>query len=211
MFQSTHPRRVWRKFSFLFSSYFLFQSTHPRRVWPIVLMACFLTKSFNPHTHEGCDRPRPKRKCCNSCFNPHTHEGCDAFLFFLCHKLFVSIHTPTKGVTYDDTIFGYLGAFQSTHPRRVWHTALARLFLLRVFQSTHPRRVWLSLSRTFLATKHVSIHTPTKGVTWSIPGCHATRHVSIHTPTKGVTYPLWTIQSGRDVSIHTPTKGVTYW
>ena len=34
------------------------------------------------------------------CFIPHTHEGCD-FTIRVYHKvLVVSIHTPTKGVTF---------------------------------------------------------------------------------------------------------------
>ena len=79
---------------------------------------------------------------------------------------------------------------------------------------------------------HVSIHTPTKGVTVCLPifqsvllgfnphtheGCdiqarwvRAQRAVSIHTPTKGVTYRLRKQGCIIYVSIHTPTKGVTY-
>ena len=33
----------------------------------------------------------------------------------------------------------------------------------------------------------VSIHTPTKGVTYKCPHCIRIEYVSIHTPTKGVT------------------------
>ena len=79
---------------------------------------------------------------------------------------------------------------------------------------------------------HVSIHTPTKGVTVCLPifqsvllgfnphtheGCdiqarwvRAQRAVSIHTPTKGVTYRLRKQGCIIYVSIHTPTKGVTF-
>ena len=76
--------------------------------------------------------------------------------------------------------------FQSTHPRRVWHhraefPAVQSGFNphthagcdyyqcfdlhIRMFQSTHPRRVWLLSSSLKSATKNVSIHTPTQGVT----------------------------------------------
>ena len=34
------------------------------------------------------------------CFNPHTHEGCDLNNERLRRWLGVSIHTPTKGVTF---------------------------------------------------------------------------------------------------------------
>ena len=55
-----------------------FQSTHPRRVWlPLPVMPLVLLRSFNPHTHAGCD-------------------FCPSFFFWL---KFVSIHTPTQGVT----------------------------------------------------------------------------------------------------------------
>ena len=37
-------------------------------------------KSFNPHTHEGCDVPLWLMSCPSLGFNPHTHEGCDAMV-----------------------------------------------------------------------------------------------------------------------------------
>ena len=33
-------------------------------------------------------------------FNPHTHEGCDKYCHIILVCLLVSIHTPTKGVTF---------------------------------------------------------------------------------------------------------------
>ena len=54
-FQSTHPRRVWRRISCFFNSLYKFQSTHPRRVWQFWLEIVQRTFCFNPHTHEGCD------------------------------------------------------------------------------------------------------------------------------------------------------------
>ena len=33
----------------------LFQSTHPRRVWRPLLVHLFISLCFNPHTHAGCD------------------------------------------------------------------------------------------------------------------------------------------------------------
>ena len=55
----------------------------------------------------------------------------------------------------------------------------------------------------------VSIHTPTKGVTFERPSVDAKTGVSIHTPTKGVTALTSCSTSHSVVSIHTPTKGVT--
>ena len=56
--------------------------------------------SFNPHTHEGCDLCLPPAHAAPSGFNPHTHEGCDAAFTKSGVKDSVSIHTPTKGVTW---------------------------------------------------------------------------------------------------------------
>ena len=56
-------------------------------------------KSFNPHTHEGCDLLPWSRCLCRRSFNPHTHEGCDKSKFRWFPLRSVSIHTPTKGVT----------------------------------------------------------------------------------------------------------------
>ena len=55
-------------------------------------------RSFNPHTHEGCDQVFPVILTFSPCFNPHTHEGCDAQYAKCTH---------------------ILSKFQSTHPRRV--------------------------------------------------------------------------------------------
>ena len=56
---------------------------------------------------------------------------------------------------------------------------------------------------------HVSIHTPTKGVTAVQANDFRIPLVSIHTPTKGVTTSIVVSQTHDIVSIHTPTKGVT--
>ena len=79
-----------------------------------------LQRGFNPHTHEGCDLSVANLLHVCSSFNPHTHEGCDLgdFLWLIGAK-FVSIHTPTKGVTYYVYQKDRQAKFQSTHPRRV--------------------------------------------------------------------------------------------
>ena len=55
--------------------------------------------SFNPHTHAGCDFSKRKLIIKNRCFNPHTHAGCDLAALAAIFQIFVSIHTPTQGVT----------------------------------------------------------------------------------------------------------------
>ena len=105
---------------------------------------------FIPHTHEGCDLLPWSRCLCRRSFNPHTHEGCDTWKMKTTPRLTVSIHTPTKGVT------------------------------------------WWQLVND--APVGVSIHTPTKGVT-DPHMTHKSRYqVSIHTPTKGVTYDITEIK-----------------
>ena len=144
---------------------------------------------------------------------------------------FVSIHTPTQGVTLLSFSGLLFPLFQSTHPRRVWHTNPFEPMSMPMFQSTHPRRVWLGIRIRFRPFLQVSIHTPTQGVTVAIASPPNLNVVSIHTPTQGVTkkiklyIPVFTFQSthprrvwlslpcvpvqGWPVSIHTPTQGVT--
>ena len=76
--------------------------------------------------------------------------------------------------------------FQSTHPRRVWPFLLFSPNTHLLFQSTHPRRVWRYQQTILAAYTSFNPHThegcDNKGLVhfdvW---------HVSIHTPTKGVT------------------------
>ena len=187
MFQSTHPRRVWLYIRFCQGRSCRFQSTHPRRVWPSHPRAASSWGLFQS-TH-------PRRVWQN--------------------RLLLLLPLPL---------------FQSTHPRRVWRLSEGRCAAPSEFQSTHPRRVWRSVGVDMLhlpsfnphthegcdrlecyctSPAEVSIHTPTKGVTYSFFCFSANFWVSIHTPTKGVTelFLVWQITS--NVSIHTPTKGVT--
>ena len=101
-------------------------------------------------------------------------------------NLWVSIHTPTQGVTINFRASGSLFPFQSTHPRRVWH-----------------------YQYTFRQLIYVSIHTPTQGVTFVDREPWRRIEVSIHTPTQGVTPKHLDKYKIPFVSIHTPTQGVT--
>ena len=84
-----------------------------------------------------------------SSFNPHTHAGCDCIYNCACGYGYVSIHTPTQGVTELVKRIPSVKQFQSTHPRRVWLVHLVLEIPPYMFQSTHPRRVWPS-ARSFL-------------------------------------------------------------
>ena len=75
-------------------------------------------------------------------FNPHTHEGCDAFTVAVPLALIVSIHTPTKGVTnlgWQVNVREY-GFNPHTHEGCDKIDGEESMYILQ-FQSTHPRRV----------------------------------------------------------------------
>ena len=97
-FQSTHPRRVWRRnggfgrratvsihtptqgvtrCGLLWLVELVFQSTHPRRVWLYYFPSLSDYVGFNPHTHAGCDTLVLNEVLWYRSFNPHTHAGCD--------------------------------------------------------------------------------------------------------------------------------------
>ena len=77
----------------------MFQSTHPRRVWLRRSSNSIASKSFNPHTHAGCDSvariERAERSV--SIHTPTQGVTLRTLVFFDSQR--VSIHTPTQGVT----------------------------------------------------------------------------------------------------------------
>ena len=143
--------------------------------------------SFNPRTHEGCDRTLNVPLSVHICFNPRTHEGCDldslqalltAFLFQSTHprgvrpqnrlvkylKSKVSIHAPTRGATVHVDKHALGSKFQSTHPRGVRHNSNNLSWLNNSF---NPRTHEGCDSYRILAQDStiVSIHAPTRGAT----------------------------------------------
>ena len=121
---------------------------------------------FNPHTHEGCDTTRRHRSTVCRSFNPHTHEGCDNYArakSFQCWGFNPHTH---EGCDFGSSNTNKTNKwFQSTHPRRVW---LSVVSLLHVCSSFNPHThegcdcIWLDIN---WPPVKVSIHTPTKGVT----------------------------------------------
>ena len=77
-FQSTHPRRVWHDKPFCYG-FCLSVSIHTptKGVTLNTNLLTLFSKSFNPHTHEGCDKWKQLPRPSPDSFNPHTHEGCD--------------------------------------------------------------------------------------------------------------------------------------
>ena len=144
-------------------------------------------------------------------FNPHSHAGSDKPIKHILQQMFISIHTPTQGVTVNSQLYNNV---------------------LQIFQSTLPRREWQQMGDTTTQHKEISIHTPTQGVTLYgyvfskkyndfNPHSHAGSdhfgtttdgergYISIHTPTQGVTDFAIDVAEQVSISIHTPTQGVT--
>ena len=263
MFQSTHPRRVWRNHAIWQICPLQFQSTHPRRVWQIkrtedIPKPC----GFNPHTHAGCDpgqetEPRyprvsihtptqgvtavtyddifPKR------FNPHTHAGCDPASFWLqCnhHSFNPHTHAGCDNISHQLIYFSYsfnphthagcdgssLLAFSSAGSFNP-HThagcdclQVERHERTRRFQSTHPRRVWHRCFCCDCSQYGFNPHTHAGcdyiliGFPQSVKGFNPHTHagcddydgkakplvyVSIHTPTQGVTLTMCLVANKR--------------
>ena len=100
--------------------FIMFQSTHLREVWHLLYVFALYRWSFNPHTYERCDfKLSPK---------------------YLEH--YVSIHTPTRGVTSTDTLHLIAGKVSIHTPTRGVTWELNGLVDDEKFQSTHLREVW---------------------------------------------------------------------
>ena len=101
-----------------------------------------MREDFNPHSHEGSDIYPYIKSLGRTNFNPHSHEGSDDYMI-ACLEMAkeISIHTPTKGVTFS-SVFKNLITFISIHtPTKGVTVALSRNVQLEIiFQSTLPRR-----------------------------------------------------------------------
>ena len=189
---------------------FLFQSTHPRRVWLLVSQISLPTACFNPHTHEGCDFPSQLVSQQFRSFNPHTHEGCDLSCGnILIVRLCFNPHTHEGCDIHPDFhLVGFRGFNPHTHEGCDSTCTLMHIFMLK-FQSTHPRRVWLISTDKQFGMAKVSIHTPTKGVTFRrSKSSFVAIRFNPHTH-EGCDFTVNVKLLGKAVSIHTPTKGVT--
>ena len=168
------------------------------------------TISFNPHTHEGCDRERGNGRA----------------------ERQVSIHTPTKGVTHTAYSYGPACSGFNPHTHEGCDTAslLARIYYSSFNPHTHEgcdscsmRR--LTTLRSFNPHTHEGCDLTTTLLTLSVWSFNPHTHEGCDVGT--ISYGL--VQVGfnphthegcdRDftcrpsqvwqVSIHTPTKGVT--
>ena len=120
-------------------------------------------------------------------FKPYSHEGSDYFISRIIRRGVISIHTPTKGVTWS----------------RVYIAIKRQISIHTPTKGVTSSQIW----DTYLYG--ISIHTPTKGVTYLWICNRFSSQISIHTPTKGVTQAGLSRSLPDSISIHTPTKGVT--
>ena len=122
-----------------------FQSTLPRREW----------------------RKSSSGKCKDrSHFNPHSHAGSDWVITSPKDLAPISIHTPTQGVTRFRTDNIRLVRHFNPHSHagsdhELPHSCERSMW----FQSTLPRREWRLCPSPLYCSQHISIHTPTQGVT----------------------------------------------
>ena len=97
-------------------------------------------------------------------FNPRTHEGCDREIQNSNDWSFVSIHAPTRGAT-SPTWAVYICRCVSIHaPTRGATPENPKYQKEQKFQSTHPRGVRQGVT-SILSNGKVSIHAPTRGAT----------------------------------------------
>jgi len=145
----------------------VFQSTRPRGARRLLSPWNALSLSFNPRAHAGRDssiafsicwpsvfqstRPRGARPTqvfdedCPVSFNPRAHAGRDTAATDKVHKVYVSIHAPTRGATQLQPQPDSPVVFQSTRPRGARHGKRhGRVYISR-FQSTRPRGARLRL------------------------------------------------------------------
>ena len=205
-FQSTHPRRVWHieKFgnvrfdvsihtptqgvTYAFWNCFCydnvsihtptqgvtiatishivwdeFQSTHPRRVWHNWKIEQDYKKCFNPHTHAGCDTTKQDKQVAPY-VSIHTPTQGVTKKFFFIYKHWVSIHTPTQGVTKK---FFFIYKALSFNPHT--HAGCDNLCKKRSHKynrfNPHTHAGCDDITTWLQNCIIVSIHTPTQGVT----------------------------------------------
>ena len=172
---------------------------------------CALQRCFNPHTHAGCDFDKQYCFADVGGFNPHTHAGCDIRYKRHTYHFFVSIHTPTQGVT-PGTVRPLPVKIVSIHTPTQGVTRTSKRTKQRIVcfnPHTHAGcdRKFPSLSFGTM----VSIHTPTQGVTlWEQQVFMYKQCFNPHTHAGCDIYFYLSDKRGF-VSIHTPTQGVTHF
>ena len=121
---------------------------------------------FNPHSHKGSDRLLLHKSLYVCNFNPHSHKGSDMGNEIFGYKVDISIHTPTRGVTWCSAFFACAIVISIHTPTRGVTADYNSQYASNWFQSTLPQGEWRPLSDIVVVKVFISIHTPTRGVTW---------------------------------------------
>ena len=207
-FQSTLPRGERRSLQgiLLWFSYFNPHSHEGSDL--IISKQITIDTYFNPHSHEGSDLYADINTPPLVYFNPHSHEGSDPLKSDTHQTTAISIHTPTRGATILQIYRLAFLLFQSTLPRGERQTSNARSIPLLYF-NPHSHE-GSDASKPFNPSgKTISIHTPTRGATYTDADSEGNRQISIHTPTRGATCRRTYHADAFRISIHTPTRGAT--
>ena len=187
VFQSTLPQGEWRFSAYPFteiikisihtptrgvtisakfcSRFCKFQSTLPQGEWPGSKQPCVDCRNFNPHSHKGSDGKAGEISIPLINFNPHSHKGSDENWF-------------SHNCSYQ--------WFQSTLPQGEWRTSDLTDCICIYFNPHSHKGSDRSVSIKWQCV-HISIHTPTRGVTVRGGDSNSYKGISIHTPTRGVT------------------------
>ena len=122
---------------------------------------------------------------------------------------YISIHTPTQGVTSREMIES--GDEHNFNPHS--HTGSDCTYGCHaeasLYFNPHSHTGSDCLPMLYFTCLRISIHTPTQGVTYRDRVCDFEPSISIHTPTQGVTIFIDCSFNHTSISIHTPTQGVT--
>ena len=166
LFQSTHLHEVWHWSFVLGTRPLRFQSTHLHEVWLFLQKRIFIQITFQ---------------------STHLHEVWLTFRFHSCLFRCVSIHTPTWGVTYNSFCLRF--HFYSFNPHtymRCDTVSVADFDITSSFQSTHLHEVWLANCCIVVNLRSFNPHTYMRcDIVYLVSPVKY--HVSIHTPTWGVT------------------------
>ena len=142
-----------------------FQSTLPQGEWPL----------------------KPKGHGHATYFNPHSHKGSDASSCGWCRWIYISIHTPTRGVTlFDVFLCKNLYNFNPHSHKGSDHSCFCQPIPIRNF-NPHSHKGSDACSAAYCAAIsnfNPHSHKGSDGILWSYWLCHK---ISIHTPTRGVT------------------------
>ncbi len=122
-------------------------------------------QNFNPRSREGSDYYTERKNYKFEYFNPRSREGSDALTADQAADKYISIHAPTKGATFADSLLQFPfdisihAPTKGATPLRPAVTASAKNFNPRSREGSDERE------KNKVKDNEISIHAPTKGAT----------------------------------------------